>query len=199
MASMDSRRARGRSGLPQDHPERGAALQAHRRRAARLQPAAGTASARRCSVNMSSSATLFLLKHHARFKQLIGARGARPQRAAAMLCERGAAHPGVHGAAHQRGRRDAEYGNVSVRTRPATRGTRGVVIEVEDEGIRHDAQRSRTHLRAVLHNQGAGPRHGPRARDMPRRSWRIMAAESKSQRTGQGYALHGSCSRWSEA
>ena len=124
------------------------------------------ASARaRCTSRPLLEETLFLLKHHQRFKKLT----VEP-RAGAASCR--AVHGNaeqliqvLHGADAERARRHGggRHAHASAPAQPRPRDDE-VVVEIEDTGVGIPRGRSVEDLRAVLHHQAAGP--GYRARPL---------------------------------
>ena len=123
---------------------------------------------RRVPVTSLVDETLFLLKHHQRFKRVDGGAGARRRTCRAilgnteqliqvlmalMLNAVDAMEPG--GPAHGARRQEAQRGDE-------------VVVEIEDTGIGIPRERPVEDLRALLHHQAAGPRHRARPVDLLR-------------------------------
>ena len=142
----------------------------------------------RVVLNALVDETLFLMKHHQRFKRLTVARELDVTLPATMR-QRRAADPGAHGPHAERGGCHGDRGTLTVRTGKSPhrvgRGGGG------DRGHRHrnSAGGSVQDLRAVLHHQAAGPRHRPRALHLLRHRRGPSRPDRGGQQAGAGSDL----------
>ena len=176
-------------GAVRHHRSRGASLQAHPQRAARLQPSEGAPRARRPNCSDVIEQTLLSLKYHTRFKAHARARSiSRPTRGCVVRADREQLMQVLHGAADQRHGRHGPVGDDSTcaHSRSPVRGEEVVIAEVIDDGQRHSARRAPQDLRALLHDQAARARHGARAVDLLRHRRRSRRTHRGRQRARQG-------------
>ena len=152
-------RPRGGRGVSGDHRPGGRPLLADRRRAPRLQPAQGQIEGAR-RAQSAGGRHPFPSQAPPAIQASPGDPRAGPRRAEDYR-ECRATHPGADGAHAQRARRDGGRGAAHPpdRRRPGQGGRSG--RRGRGHRRRHPAGRPVEDLRALLHDQAAGPGHGP--------------------------------------